>query len=158
MTTSAENCGKNMNSGCNNTKEGQRRASAQLLLPWVDEIPNTYTRDAHTVNIQRWVFDGYLMAERETTVLNAVKALQTPGNKGCRVFDGYLMGGGFASCRSPQKSLDKMTPNQPSFVKSSARQKRVKRREPLYLKGFPFDTNGVESAAICSLDWFIARS
>ena len=35
-----------------------------------------------------WVFDGYLMAERETTAWNAVKALQTPGNKGGRVFDG----------------------------------------------------------------------
>jgi hypothetical protein len=40
------------------------------------------------------------MAERETTALNGVKALQTPGNKGCRVFDGYLMERGFAS---PQK-------------------------------------------------------
>ena len=43
-----------------------------------------------------WVFDGYLMAERETTAWNTVKALQTPENKGWRVFDGYLMGGGFA--------------------------------------------------------------
>src|SRR5438128_7471006 len=61
MATSAESCGKNMNSGCNNRKkEGRRGASAQLLLPWVDEMPNTYTRDTHAVNTQRWVFDGYL--------------------------------------------------------------------------------------------------
>ena len=105
-----------------------------------------------------WVFDGYLMAERETTAWNAVKALQTPENKGWRVFDGYLMGRGFASCQPLQKSLDKMTPNQPSFVKSSARQKRAKRREPLNFQGFPFDTNGVESAVICSSDWSIARA
>ena len=54
--------------------------------------------------------------------------------------------------------LDKTTPNPPSFVKSSARQKRAKRREPLDFKGFPFDTNGVESAVICSLDRSIART
>lgn len=102
-------------------KEGRRRASAQLLLPWVDEMPNTYTHDAHTVNTQHWVFDGYLMEERETTALNAVKALQTPGNKGCRLFDGYLMRRRFASWRSPQKSLDKMHPNQPvSFEPSGS--------------------------------------
>ncbi len=105
-----------------------------------------------------WVFDGYLMAGRETTAWNAVKALQTPENKGWRVFDGYLMGRGFASCQSPQRCLNKTTPNQPSFVKSSVRQKRGKRREPLNFRGFPFDTNGVESIAVCSLDWFIARS
>ena len=51
-----------------------------------------------------------------------------------------------------------MTPNQPSFVKSSARQKRVKHRETPDFKGFPFDLNGAESAVICSLDLFIARS
>ena len=105
-----------------------------------------------------WVFDGYLMAELETRAWNAVKALQAPENKGWRVFDGYLMGSGFASCRSRQKSLDKMTPNQPSFVKSSAREKRAKRREPLNFKGFAFDTNGGESAVIGSLDWSIVRA
>lgn len=66
------------------------------------------------------------------------------------------MGGSFASCQSLQKSLDKTTLNQTSFVKSSACQKRVERREPLHFKGLPFDTNGVESAVIGSLDWFIA--
>lgn len=101
---------------------------------------------------------GYLMAERETTAWNAVKALQTPEKKGWRVFDGYLMGDGFASCQSPQMSLDKMTPNQPSFVKNSARQKRAKRREPLHFSKFPFDTNGIESSAACSLDWSITRA
>ena len=57
------------------------------------------------------------MAERETTAWNVVKALQPPENKGRRVFDGCLMGGGFASCLLPQKSLDNMTPNQAGFVK-----------------------------------------
>ncbi len=81
-----------MSSGCNNRKkEGQRRALAQLLLPWVDEMFYIYTYAAHTVNTQRWVFDGYLMASRETMALGAVESLQTPENKGCRVFDGYLM-------------------------------------------------------------------
>jgi hypothetical protein len=51
-----------------------------------------------------------------------------------------------------------MTPNQPSFVKSSARKEQAIRREHLQYKGFHFDTNRVESAVICSLDWFIARS
>ena len=54
-----------MNAALRPKKEGRRRASAQLLLPWVDEMPNTYTRDAHTVNTQRWIFDGHLMASRE---------------------------------------------------------------------------------------------
>ena len=89
-----------------------------------------------------WAFDGYLMAERETTALNAVKALQTPENKGWRVFDGYLMESSFASCRSPHMSLDKMTPTQPSFVKSTTLQTWSKRREPLNYKEFHFDTNG----------------
>src|SRR6266545_704249 len=93
----------------------------------------------------RWVFNGYLMAHRETEACETGAALQTPESKWRDVFDWYLMRGGFASCQSPQISLNKMTPNQPSFVKSSARQKRAKRREPLTFKGFPFDTNGCES-------------
>jgi len=54
--------------------------------------------------------------------------------------------------------LDKTTPNPPSFVKSNAHQKRAKRCEPLHFKGFPFDTNGCESSAACSLDWSITRA
>lgn len=79
------------------------------------------------------------MAERETWALNAVKALQTPGNKGWCVFDGYLMGGGFASCQSLQMSLDKMTPNQPMAVKRTGPAERLKRSKTPVFKGLAFD-------------------
>ena len=66
MATNVKNCVESM-SGVYGTskKEGQRRASAQLLLPWVDEMLNIYTRDARIVNTQRWIFDGFLMANQE---------------------------------------------------------------------------------------------
>ena len=68
--------GGNVSGVCRRRKtEGRRRASAQLLLPWVDEMPDGYTDDAHAINTQHWVFDGCLMAGRETTNFNAVKAL-----------------------------------------------------------------------------------
>jgi hypothetical protein len=101
-----------------------------------------------------WVFDGKLKAQ----VARPAKRAECPANSGFSVFDGYLMGGGFAPCQSLQKPLDKMTPNQSSFVKGSACKKRVKRREPLHFKGFPFDTNEVESSVVCSLDSSIARA
>ena len=74
------------------------------------------------------------------------------------VFDGYLMGRGCASCQPLQKSLDTMTPNQPNFVKSSARQKSAKWCTHLHLRGFSFDTDGGKSAVICSLDWSMVRA
>jgi hypothetical protein len=107
-----------MNDVCRHRKtKGRRRASAQLLLPWVDEMPVTYTHDARTVNTERWVFDGYLMES------------------------------GFASRQSPQMSLDKMTPNQIIFVKSRRSQWAAKRSETLILKGFSFDQGNAESNA-----------
>ena len=90
-----------------------------------------------------WVFDGYLMAEREITAWNAVKALQTPENKGWRVFDGYLMGDGFASCRSRQKSLDRMPPNQPMAVKRTGPPERLKRSKSAVFNDLDFDQKRV---------------
>jgi len=90
----AENYIRNMSValGRRNRKEkGRRRASAQLLLPWVDEMPNTYTHDVRTVNTERWVFNGYLMESRETGVWGTVEVLQIPENKGFGIFDGYLI-------------------------------------------------------------------
>ena len=94
-----------------------------------------------------WVFDGYLMAERETTAWNVVKALQTPANKGWRVFDGYLMGRGFASCQSPQMSLDKMTANQPGFVKRAWTKSGRAVAKPRISKGFLLTRRGSNQAA-----------
>jgi hypothetical protein len=76
-------------------------------------------------------------------------------NKGCGVFDGYLMGSDFSSGLPPRKSLDKMTSNQASFVKSRLCQKREERRDSLIFKGFSFDMETRESRTVCSLDWSI---
>jgi len=105
----AENYIRNMSAVFGCKKEGRRRASAQLLLPWVDEMPNTYTHDVRTVNTERWVIDGYLM-ERA-----------------------------FASRQSPQMSLDKTTPNQPMAVKRTGPPERLKRSKTLVVKGLAFD-------------------
>jgi len=144
-----------MNDAFRHKKEGQRRALAQLLLPWVDEMPDTYTPGVGIVNTQRWVFDGYLMGSRKTGCAGAVNRAESPVNKGRRVFDGYLMGSGFASGQSNPMPLNKMKSNQPNFVKSHVRQKRKERRESLIFKGFPFDTETGESTAVCSLNWSI---
>lgn len=63
-------------------KEGRRRASAQLLLPWVDEMTFAYTCEARTVNTKRWVFDRHLMASGEFTPWAATTA---PLPKKCRL-------------------------------------------------------------------------
>jgi hypothetical protein len=58
-------------------------------------MADRYTREAHVVNTQRGVVAGdfwVLMAGREIRAGNAVKALQTPENKGWRVFAGRLTG------------------------------------------------------------------
>ena len=76
-----------------------------------------------------WVFDGYLMAGRKTVVAGAMNRSEGPEIRGVWVFDGYLMARRFAAGKRPRTPLDKMTPNQPSFVKSNMRHNRAKRRE-----------------------------
>ncbi len=100
---------------------------------------NAYTYDARTVDTERWIFEGYLMAERETRAWNTVEALQTPDNKGWRVIEGFLMGDDFASCQSPQMALDKMTPNQPMVVKRTGPPERLKCCKTAVFKSLAFD-------------------
>ena len=80
-----------MNDAFRAKKEGRRGASAQLLLPWVDEMLDGYTLGMGIVNTQRWVFDGHLMERRKSGCAGAVNQTESPVNKGRSVFDGYLM-------------------------------------------------------------------
>ena len=100
------------------------------------------------------IFDGKPKAQ----VARPAKRAGYPANSGFPVFDGYLMRGSFASYRSRQKSLEKMPPNQSSFVKSSARGKRVKLRAPLNFKGFHLDTIRGNSSVGYSLGWSKAKA
>lgn len=115
---------------------------------WIWKCPASAGPQSRAEKPSGWVFDGKLKLQ----VARPAKRAECPANIGFSVFDGYLMGDGFASCQPLQKSLNKMTRNQPGFVKNSAHQKRVKRREPLNFNGFPFDPIGVESSSVCSTD------
>jgi hypothetical protein len=85
-----------MNGESVNKKEGRRRASAQLHLPWVDESGRTYAGCVYPVNTFLWVFDGYVMAEPKTSSWSTAYAPETPGDRCFQVYDRYLASGGFA--------------------------------------------------------------
>lgn len=53
-------------------------------------------------------------------------------------------------------SLDKMTPNQPSFVKNSPCQKRLMQCNHLFISEICFDMVGSKSRGQWSLDWSIS--
>jgi hypothetical protein len=117
-----------------------------------------YTHEMRTVNTQRWVSDCYFMANRETEAWGKIEVLQSPENRRDGVFNGYLVRSGFASGQPLRTPLEIRAPNWRVLVHNSPRQKEARRHEALNFKGFPFDTNGVESSVACSLDWSIART
>lgn len=92
-----------------------------------------------TRNPKSWVFDGYLMAERKSRFQNADNGRETLVNKGCRVFDRYLMDWSVASRHLSRKPLDKMTPNQPIMGNRIEPFERLNPFKAPFFKSLAFD-------------------